>query len=115
MLLDRSPDERLHAFSHYHNLPLMLLVTLGAIGTLLFYAIQAGLVASAWQALRACRGPPDTVWFALGGLAMFHIAHLFQYRLNNTPGQFLLSLLGMIALSGALRLREARETVTARH
>lgn len=115
MLLDRSADERLHAFSHYHNLPLMMLATLGAIGTLLFYAAQAGLAAAAWRALRGDSLPPDAAWFAVGGLAMFHVAHFFQYRLNNTPGQFLLSLLGMIALSGALRLREARAPLTARH
>lgn len=103
MLLRNSENPEIRSFPHFHNLPLHFLVSLGLLGTLLFYAIQAGLAVKAWQSFRNGAAAAEHAFFALGGLALFHIAHLFQYRLNNTPGQFLLTLVGMVALSASLQ------------
>ncbi|OYD55697.1 hypothetical protein CGK74_00670 [Thauera propionica] len=103
MLLRNSENPEIRNFPHFHNLPLHFLVSLGLLGTLLFYAIQAGLALKAWQSFRSGAAAAEHAFFTLGGLALFHVAHLFQYRLNNTPGQFLLTLAGMVALSAALQ------------
>lgn len=118
MLLSTSDNPEIRNFPHFHNLPLHFLVSLGLLGTLLFYAIQAGLALKAWQAFRSGAATAEHAFFALGGLALFHIAHLFQYRLNNTPGQFLLTLVGMVALGTALQRHRhdvRSESPAARH
>lgn len=101
VVLQKSPTPEIQMFPHFHNLPLNLLVTLGIVGTLLFYATQVGVVVTAWRSFRKKALTAELAFFALGGLGLFHVAHMFQYRLNNTPGQFILALMGMIALSAS--------------
>lgn len=99
MLLGQSAHPQIQKYHHFHNLPLTLLVTLGAVGALLFLAIHGAVILEAVSAYRRNRLSAELFFFAAGGMGIFHIANLFQYRLNDTASQYLLTLVGMIALS----------------
>lgn len=99
MLLGQSAHLQIQKYPHFHNLPLTLWITLGAVGALLFLATQAAMILEAVHAYRDGRMAAELFFLALGGLGLFFVANFFQYRLSGTTSQYLLTLLGMIALS----------------
>jgi O-antigen ligase len=101
MLLKDSAHPEIRSYPHFHNLPLTLAVTLGIVGTLLYFAVPGAILWEALGAYRARRLAAELFFLALGGFVLFHLASLFQYRLGGVTGQFLLTLLGMAALAAA--------------
>jgi O-antigen ligase len=105
LLLDLAAEEEIRQYSHFHNAPLMFVLSLGVVGASLLAAV-VGLIA--WEALRGYRSgelPPDLALFALGGMMIFFLVSLFQYRLGEMSSQLLLVLIGSAAL-GTARYRE---------
>lgn len=109
MTLADATNPEIRKFPHYHNLPANLLVTLGILGTTIFYGLHASILIAAWKSVKEGRLEIELFSIATGALALFHVAHLFQYRLNNVPGQFLLTFASALATCGAFSRTNARK------
>jgi len=92
--------------SHYHNLYLQLAVELGLVGLGLFALWSLVVVQAAVRAWRERRTGFDYLLFLLAVLAIFLVVSCFQIRHDDERGQYLLILIGALALTHKLRLSQ---------
>lgn len=95
---------------HYHNLYLQLAVELGLAGLGLFVSWLLVVVQAAIRTRREERTGFDYLLFLLAVLAIFLLASCFQIRHDDERGQYLLILIGALALTHRLgRLPPVKE------
>lgn len=94
---------------HYHNLYLQLAAELGLVGVGLFALWSALAVKAAVHAWRERYTDFDYLLFLAATLAIFLIVSSFQIRHDDERGQYLLILLGALALTHRLRRRQPTE------
>lgn len=90
------------SLTHYHDLYLQLAVELGLVGVALFAAWTLGVVHSARRAWREQRIDLEYLVFVCACVAIFLIVFCFQIRHDDEKGQYLLILIGALALTQRL-------------